>query len=487
MNTDRRINGAHLVRLLGDWRTGPLPTAYAGLASRLRLLILDGRVPLQTRVPAERELAEALGVSRTTVAAAYERLRDDGFLRSRRGAGTWTNLPPAGVSAAGPVATLVDSEDLIDLAHAAPPAPAEWLHAAAESAVTQLTRFLPTHGYDPLGLAALRTAVADRYTAREAPTSPDQILVTGGAQHALALALRALATPGDRVIVEHPTYPNALEAIRGAGCRPVPVSFGPDGWDLEMLAATIRHTAPRLAYLMPDFQNPTGFCLSDQDRAALVELSRRSGTTIVVDETVAELALDGPPPVPLAAFAQTTDPDAAGLVLTTGSTSKTFWGGLRVGWLRATPAVARQVGAARATMDLASPVLEQLIAAELIPNTSPVVNERREWLRSARERLRERLSVRLPGWRPNAPAGGLGFWVDLGAPISSALTISAERHGVALAAGPRFGLDGAFERFVRLPYTLDAETLDLAVDRLGAAYLALGTGPPEDLPLRGVT
>jgi DNA-binding transcriptional MocR family regulator len=117
----------------------------------------------------------------------------------------------------------------------------------------------------------------------------------------------------------------------------------------------------------------------------------------------------------------------------------------------------------------------------------PVVAERREWLIAARARLRERLAARLPGWRPNAPSGGLGFWVDLGAPISSALAISAERHGVALAAGPRFGIDGAFERFVRIPYTLDLKTLDLAVDRLAAAFLALGTDQPDDLPLRGVT
>lgn len=481
MNTDRRVNGPHLVRLLGDWRTGPLPAAYAGLASRLRLLILDGRIPLHTRVPAERELADALGVSRTTVAAAYERLREQGFLRSRRGAGTWTHLPPTGVSAAGPVATL-DNDDLIDLAHAAPPAPAGWLHAAAESAVTQLTRYLPTHGYDPLGLAVLRTAVADRYTARSAPTTPEHILVTAGGHHAFSLTLRALASPGDRVIVEHPTYPNALEAIWRAGCRPVPVPFSPDGWDLEMLAATIRHTAPRLVYLMPDFQNPTGHCMSATDRVALVELARRSSTVIVVDETVAELALDGVPPMPVAAL-----DDPSGLIVTTGSTSKTFWGGLRVGWLRATPAMVRRIAVARASMDLASPILEQLIAADLVPRTTQVAADRRAWLTIARRRLRERLTVRLPNWQPNAPPGGLGFWVDLGVPISSALAISAERHGVALAAGPRFGLDGAFERFVRLPYTLAADTLDQAVDRLAAAYLALGTGGPEDLPVRGVT
>lgn len=473
MTTDRRVNGAHLVRLLGDWRTQT--TAYSGLADRLRLLILDGRVPLHTRVPAERELADALAVSRTTVAAAYERLREDGFLLSRRGAGTWTHLPPAGVSAAGPVTTLDD--DLIDLAHAAAPAPAEWLHAAAGSAVTQLTRYLPTHGYDPLGLAVLRAAVAERYTARGAPTTPDQILVTGGAHHAFALVLRAMTSPGDRVVVEHPTYPNALEAVRWAGCRPVPVSFGPDGWDLEMMAATIRHAAPRLAYLVPDFQNPTGFHMSAQDRATVVELASRSGTTLVIDETVAELWLDGQPEPPVLLDS----------VVTTGSTSKAFWGGLRIGWMRATPAMVRRVGAARASMDLASPVLEQLMAAELVPRTAEVVESRRSWLRQSRDRLRSLLAARLPSWTLNAPAGGMAFWVDLGAPVSSALAISAERHGVALAAGPRFGLDGAFERFVRLPYTLDGSALDQAVDRLAAAHLALGGEVPGDPPLRGVT
>src|SRR5215207_7629978 len=90
---DRRVGGRHLARILGDWRGND--AAYAGLTSRIRLLILDGRLPLHTRLPAERELAETLDVSRTTVAAAYERLRADGFLRSRRGAGTWTDLPAA--------------------------------------------------------------------------------------------------------------------------------------------------------------------------------------------------------------------------------------------------------------------------------------------------------------------------------------------------------------------------------------------------------
>src|ERR687897_3419975 len=100
MTGDRGLSGPHLARLLGEWRSsGP---AYASLARAVRLLVLDGRLPLRTRLPGERELAEALGVSRTTATAAYSALRDEGFLASRRGAGSWTRLPADHATAAPP-------------------------------------------------------------------------------------------------------------------------------------------------------------------------------------------------------------------------------------------------------------------------------------------------------------------------------------------------------------------------------------------------
>ncbi|HEV2088883.1 MAG TPA: PLP-dependent aminotransferase family protein, partial [Cryptosporangiaceae bacterium] len=132
--------------------------------------------------------------------------------------------------------------------------------------------------------------------------------------------------------------------------------------------------------------------------------------------------------------------------------------------------------------DLASPVLEQLVAAELVPHTAAVAAERRQTLTAARDHLLRRLAERIPDWYAAPPPGGLALWVDLGAPLSSVLTIAAERHGVALAAGPRFGLDGAFERYLRLPYTLDVDVLDTAVDRLAAVYAGLAhepAGPPS--------
>src|SRR5690349_23951877 len=119
MDADRGVSGPHMARLLGEWRSsGP---AYAALARAVRLLVLDGRLPLRTRLPGERDLADALGVSRTTATAAYAALRDEGFLASRRGSGSWTRLPAdPGVAPSAPAAAGADVIDLSCAASAAP-------------------------------------------------------------------------------------------------------------------------------------------------------------------------------------------------------------------------------------------------------------------------------------------------------------------------------------------------------------------------------
>lgn len=487
--SDRRIGARSFARLLGDWR----PPAGRGLADALteqiRLLVLDGRLGPQTRVPAERELAVALGLSRTTVATAYEALRAARVLHSRRGAGSWTQLPPelAGHGRVSPFFPLGsgpgDPDELLDLAHAALPAPAGSLRAAAAAAVTDLDAHLCGHGYELVGLPVLRAAVAERFTARGLPTDPSQILVTAGALHALALVLNALVGPGDRVLVEHPTYPNALHALATVGARPVPVplSRDPDGgwsaasWDVELLTAAVRDAAPRAAYLIPDYHNPTGALLDAAGRERLVALARRTGTALIVDESLAELRLDGPAELPLAAHGAPDSP----LVLTVGSASKMAWGGLRVGWIRTTPAMVRRLSATRASMDLGGPILDQLVTARLLAGAEPLLATRRAELVAARDHLLGRLAAVFPGWRPSRPDGGLSLWVDLGAPMSSRLAVAARRRGVLLAAGPRFGLDGAFERYLRLPFTLRRDRVDAAVDRLAAAWPEAPAGDRE--------
>ena len=151
---ERRIGARSFARLLGDWRP-PGGRGLAGaLADRIRLLVLDGRLPMRTRVPAERELAAALDVSRTTVATAYDTLRESGVLHSRRGAGSWTQLPVDHHESGSPAPFSPRSDGgLYDLAHAALPAPSAQLRAAAAGAVHDLDAHLGGHGYDLLGHA----------------------------------------------------------------------------------------------------------------------------------------------------------------------------------------------------------------------------------------------------------------------------------------------------------------------------------------------
>ncbi|HEU4543267.1 MAG TPA: PLP-dependent aminotransferase family protein [Jiangellaceae bacterium] len=467
----RSVNGTHLARLLGNWTaSGSAGPSYARLAAALRLLVLDGRLPLATRLPGERELAAALGVSRTTITAAYDALRDAGYAASRRGSGTWTTLPDtrSGASGSAPWTPFApDGAELLDLAHASPEAPAQALRAAYDAALDQLPRHLSGAGYNLLGLPELRDAVADRFTTRGLPTSADQILITDGAQHGFSLILALAASPGDRVLVEHPTYPNALDAIRRSSARIVPVGMGADGWDLDAISAALRQTSPRLAYLTPDFNNPTGLLANADDRQQVAEQVRRHRTLTVIDETLVELTLDGHVPPPFASYAHDE------LTITVGSVSKTFWGGLRVGWVRASPAMIRQLAAVRATVDISSAVVEQLAVAHLLPRLDQLMVNRRLELRARRDALLGALAERLPRWSARPPAGGLVLWCNLGAPVSSALVSAAERHGLRLAAGPRFGVDGAFERQLRLPYTYPAPVLVEATERLAAAYRAV--------------
>lgn len=495
-----------LARLLGTWNVGASP-AYRELADVVRLLVLDGRVALDAALPSERALSELLGVSRTTVTAAYGLLREQGFLTSGQGSRSRTRIPrttPAGTTAltrtalgpalAGPglaAPGLAAPEGLIDLAYASLPASGEVVHRAFAAALTELPALLPGFGYDAVGLLPLREAVAARYTAAGAPTTADQILVTSGAQHALNIILRALVGRHDRVLVEHPSYPNALDAIRAAGCRAVPAAFtgnpgaGTDGargrqaasaWDLEALQAALMQQRPRLAYVVPDFHNPTGHVMPDLQRRHLVRAATAAGTTLVVDETLRELNLDGVETTPVAAFSPA--------VVTVGSLSKSHWGGLRTGWIRASEDLIQRFAAARTSLDLGGPVMEQLAAAHLVRALDEPLPARLTALRDSRAALLELLAGHLPEWEVAYPSGGLSAWCRLPAPISTALTVIAPEFGIRLAAGPRFGVGGAFERYLRVPFTLPPEKLETAVLALRSAQDRLDAAPQLRRTLR---
>jgi len=475
------LKAGSLSRLLGQWRGEESGEAsYRLLARALRLLILDGRVGLGVRLPGERELAHAIGVSRTTLTAAYGQLRDEGYLLSRRGSGSVTHLP----GGRAPAAELIDGDGdaaFIDWTAAAMPAPAGLWHVY-EEALRRLPAWLSGHGYEALGLPCLREAIARDYARRGCRTRPEQIIVTSGAQNGLNLVLRALSGPGDRVAVDHPTYHNALGAIARNSCQPVPVGLPETGWDLDAIDAAFRQTGPRFAYLVPDFHNPTGRLMDQSDRRDLVAIARRARTPLLIDETMVETGFEGGAPAPVAAY----DPEGH-IVISVGSASKRYWGGLRIGWIRASEQRIAELARLRAILDMGTPVLEQLAVAILL-ETDGGADERRATMRARCERLIALLADALPHWRAPMPDGGLALWAELPRPDASALAAMAQSLGLRIVPGPRFAVDGAFERFVRLPFTLPEPDLARAVEHLARADARLHrrAGSGAETSLRAV-
>ncbi len=465
-----RVNAERLVELLGSLPDG-MP-AYAALASRLRRLVAEGRLAADTRLPSERELAVGLRRSRTTVTRAYGELIGTGHATARQGSGTVVRVPGDGRGALGGVfAPRNVGDGVIDLTCAAPAAvPA--VHQAFQRAFEQLPAQLRGSGYFPEGLPELREKIAARYAARGVPTDAAQVIVTTGAQSSLAIVTRLLVRPGARVLTESPSYPNAIETIRGGGGRLVGHAMGDDGWHVPTLETTLLRARPVLGLLAPDFQNPTGALMDASTRAAVAGAFDRTGTVSLIDESSVELLLDYlTMPAPFAASHRG--------AITVGSASKALWGGFRVGWIRAPHGVIPRLVRARVTLDLGSSVMDQLAVSYLFDDLDNALEDRRASLRRGRDTMARELRRQLPTWSFTMPAGGLSLWCRLPEPVGPAVVEAAERHGVLGVPGGRFSVDGGHESRLRLPFTGDPTSFREAVARLAAAYAEAlaGVGP----------
>ncbi|WRZ88771.1 PLP-dependent aminotransferase family protein [Streptomyces sp. NBC_01007] len=479
---------------LGSWRTdgGPLARSLAGA---VRAAVVDGRLPAGTRLPSERELARSLELSRGTVVTALTELRDDGWVHTRHGSGSVVRLPERLTERTTPWSLdrggAQDAD--LDLTVAVTAAPHEAYRAALERAVGRSAALLVDSGVATPGLPRLRELLAERYTRSGLATRPEQILVTSGAQAALTLLTDQLHT--DRrapVVVESPTYPGALAILRRRRARllPVPVT-GRHGWDIELMTDHVGRKGARLAYLVPDFHNPTGAHMNARTRTEVAALADRYPMTVVVDETMRDLDLRTPP---------RPEPHLGGTrVIQIGSASKVVWSGLRVGWIRAGAGLVRELVRNPLQAPLSPPPLEQLIATELLGDSDsdsdtdtdtegagqggradtghgggdgrrsglgPVLADRRTRLRTQRDHLAGLLAG--TGWRYTVPDGGLSFWVHLGDTTSATeLAARAARRGLAVSPGPLFAPDGTtLAHHLRLPFTATPEVLTRAVGLL---------------------
>jgi DNA-binding transcriptional MocR family regulator len=460
-----RIDAPALADLLGRWSQadGPL---YRLLAGRLGRLADNGGLPAGLRLPPERELADALSVSRNTVAMAYQMLRDDGMAESRQGSGTRLvphRTTPAAVHRANGFFTgMLEASSGIDLTlpavdcapqvAAALDDPSSVLTAGERRALTAGSGYLP-YGHPPL-----RAALADMLTRRHGlATCGEQVVITTGGQQALDLLIRCELVPGQAAVVENPTFPGALDALHRAGARPVGVPPG----DVSRLASAVATHSPGLVYLIPTHQNPVGSVMAARARQSVVALARRYPDVMFVEDmTLAEVSVrEEPGTVPLCALA----PGLPNLV-TIGSLSKLYWGGLRTGWVRAPAGVAARLAAAKAAADLGSHAYHQGVVAALVSGQhESIVAWRARWALERFTALAAGLRSCLPAWTWEAPAGGLTIWARLpGDADSSAFAQAALRRGVAVVPGRLLSTDDGNNSHVRLAFTRDPSDLSAA-------------------------
>lgn len=464
MTPGSRLKASALCRLLDDWSPGPgsLPER---LSYALAALIERGDLPDGTLMPSQRDLAEALRVARGTVTAAFTLLESTDHLQSRPGSGSRVRSPGArgaGTTHGGGRLASLGGHDLglVDLSSGALPGLSYVAAALDRIDRAEVDREVAEDGYHPLGLQRLREAVARQYTRDGLPTGADQILVTAGSQQALWLLAQTLLSRGDDILVEDPTYRGALEAFQAIGATLTTVAVRDDGLDLNHLRGLLRSGHRRLLYCQPTAQNPTGASATASDLRDLAGLVSQTGIRVIEDTSNADLILDHRGHRPY--LASLCAPEA---VVGIGSASKLWWGGLRIGWLRAEPGLILRLAAVRKLVDLSSAVIDQILVANLLPATARARQVRTEALARSLSTTEELLGRRRPNWTWTTPTGGSALWLDIHDDAVAAAEL-ALRHGVRLASGPAFSaFDGQRTR-LKLPFWHPPEILAEALDRL---------------------
>lgn len=491
---DRFQDPAELVEVLGDWASarGPL---YRKLSGAMARAMRAGDLPHGERLPSERDLARMLQVSRATVVAAYDELRDSGMVGSRRGSGTRVTTEPVkrragadgrvpGGRATSIFQRLVDGPgEVISLAFAVEPAAPELADALRELVDEDMTSLLGDVGYHPRGFPPFRNAIAAYYQNLCVPTVPDQVLVTTGAQQALGLVAQMYLRLGSTVVVEAPSWPGCLDVFRAAGAKMISVPLDDEGISADGLTRALAEHQPALLYVMPTYHNPTGTLMSASRRRRVAEIAARFEVPVLEDNAYTSFDAtsageDSGPLPPIVGYA----PDGAE-VITVGSLAKAVWGGLRMGWLRAPGGIIERLARYKVLADLASPVLDQALAARILPRLDTIAAGRARVLQARLDQLCELLTEALPEWSWRMPDGGSALWVELPDTDARVFAQIALRHGVEVVPGAAADPTGGHNNFLRLPFTFPEETLTVLVRRLQRAWLELRRHGPENSTL----
>lgn len=459
-------------------------TLYDQLVRALESAIENGELKNGERLPSERDLAEQLKLSRTTVVNAYRELESRGLIRGHIGRGTfvcampepsdapfaWRGKVSAQVARLGNNLSIrhltrdILNPNLISFAAGSPSLecfPVEAYQRATERVLGRSRD--AALGLSPTeGQPRLRQLVAERFKTR-----PERVLILSGSQQGLDLIARCLLDPGDAVIMDRPGYIGAIQTFRAAGANLV-------GWDViradvDELEDLIIRYRPKLIYTDPTFQNPTGRVLPLRERQELLKLAARYRVPIIEDNPWQETYLDAPPPPTLYHL------DAHNIVIHLSTFSKTFAPGLRIGWLVASEYIVDQLASIKQYEDVSSEGLTQLVLADFLQ--SGLFDDHLLALRKEHARKLDITKKALEKYVPprmlefNTPRGGLHLWGRLNKSVAAQpLLQQTLLKGVTFAPGEMFYSDGGGRHELRLCFTsVSAGRIEEGVKRLAEA------------------
>lgn len=436
------------------------------MAATLARRILNGEIPRGARLPAVRQLAEALAVNRGTVQRAYRELEVQGLVTARVGSGTEVTAAtaPADGAARPPgfsrgiveLARAVrspgntDVDGAIDFAMLLPDVAMFPRRRLTEAVAAALGRGDEVLQYgSPAGLLSLRRLVAKRLSSQGIEADAEEVVIVNGIQQALDLLAKVTIDPGDCVVVESPTYANVLPLLKLYGASTASVAIDTDGLRPDLLAEALGQKHAKLIYTMPSFHNPTGVSMSLERRRAVIDVAARFGTLLVEDACEQDIYFADHALPALASL------DAGGRVVHLGTFSKGLFPGLRLGFIVARGELRQMLVLAKRYSDYHADMLSQAVLAEILAS-----GDYERHLEKLRKTYRERMTRALAAlgasmpngvtWNP--PGGGFKIWLELppGVRASTVVEDSRRRGVLVLGGAPFFASAGAGENALRL-------------------------------------
>ena len=469
---------------------------YRQLIRHIRLQIESGVLAAGARLPASRDLARQLNISRISVVNAYAELRAQGYLSAHAGRGTFVagdgngshhnggsghGAAPAAETPSTPDRSIREMMRLgrkpgvISFSKGSLPMeffPVQHLRDAINAV---LDRDGPNAlGYEPgEGFAPLRAAVRDYVSALGIRCSADQVLITGGAQQALDLAIQGLCSEGETVVTENPTYLGMIDIARARRVQLHGIGMDKDGMRLDELENYIIDNKPRLIYVMPSFHNPTGGVMPLHRRRQLLNLANDYNIPVLEDGVYHEFRFEGEHIPPLKAL------DDTGIVIHVSAFTKMMLPGMRIGYLITDSRHYERLVRVKEAADISTPglnqraihlMLERGVLSQQLERNNRELHRRRDVALAAARRYLP------PGSTWDEPQGGMYLWVLLprSGPNAAELFVTAVQMGVAYAIGSVFYTNGCGSHRLRLNYgTNRPADIEEGMRRLGRAWREL--------------